>query len=152
MASLQRLDKKIMKLIFVLVVCLGIWNANGLQTEEEKSPQTALDQDSDFHDVRSLYFRSGEIYYRAEGGLSYSDREKMEDIAWDGLRMYGTDANAMRKHFIKRMRNDYGSHKSTGKETGETHLYALFPSQLLSLVCKSLRTQVSGKAETNSRN
>ena len=58
-----------------------------------------------------MYFRSGEIYYRAEGGLSYSDREKMEDIAWDGLRMYGTDANAMRKHFIKRMRYDYGNHK-----------------------------------------
>ena len=99
-----------MKLIFILVVCLGIWNTNGLPTKEEKSPQTALDQDSD-QDSDLLHARSGEIIYRSKGGLSYSDREKIKDIARDGLQMYGTDANAMRKHFIKRMRSDYGSHK-----------------------------------------
>ena len=98
-----------MKLIIILVVCLGIWNANGLPTEEDISPQTALDQDSDFQiEARSA---RGSIYYRAHRGLSNSERQKIVDMASRGMPMYGTTANALQKHIMTRLRSDYGSHK-----------------------------------------
>ena len=47
-----------MKLIFVLVVCLGIWNANGFPTEKEKSPLTAFHQGYQDYQGYPLMYRA----------------------------------------------------------------------------------------------